>query len=206
MESNASSKLPTSIKPSSTLKLMLVDQSAPRRAILEKILRDSGYVNVFATSGLSDVFALVDSVAPDVVLIELDSPNRDTLEQLHAIRERRPTPVVMFAQDQDAQTVHAAVESGVCAYMVDSVDLSTVKPAITLAMATFNAYRRVRAEADGYRKELGTQKRLDRAKTLLMEHRQLSESEAYRTMRKMAMDENLKLSKIAERIINEFAT
>ena len=146
---------------------MLVDQSAPRRAILEKILRESGYVNVFATAGLCDVFSLVDDVAPDVVLIELESPNRDTLEQLRAIREQRPTPVVMFAQDQDAQTVHAAVESGVCAYMVDSVDLNTVKPAIALAMATFNAYRRVRAEADGYRKELANQKRLDLAKSAI---------------------------------------
>ncbi|TWU60636.1 putative transcriptional regulatory protein pdtaR [Rubripirellula tenax] len=189
------------MKSTSSLKLMLVDQSTPRRDILEKILRDSGYVNVFATSGLSDVFSLVDRIAPDVVLIELDSPNRDTLEQLRAIREQRPTPVLMFAHDQDAQTVHAAVDSGVCAYMVDSVDLNTVKPAIALAMATFNAYRRVRAEADAYRKELGTQKRLDRAKSLLMEKHSLSESEAYRTMRKMAMDENKKLNVIAEGII-----
>lgn len=195
---------PSGTKQPSTLKLMLVDQSEPRRAILEKILRESGYVNVFATSGLNDVFSLVDRVVPDVVLIELDSPNRDTLEQIRAIREQRPTPVVMFAQDQDAQTVHSAVDSGVCAYMVDSVDLNTVRPAIALAMATFNAYRRVRAEADAYRQELGTQKRVDRAKSLLMEHQHLTESEAYRTLRKMAMDENQKLSRVAERIIHQF--
>lgn len=184
---------------------MLVDQSAPRRAILEKILRDCGYTNVFATPGLSDVFSLVDQIAPDVVLIELDSPNRDTLEQLRAIRDQRPTAVVMFAQDQDAQTVHSAVESGVCAYLVDSVDRSTVKPAIALAMATFNAFRRVQAEAEGYRKKLSTQKRLDRAKSLLMQDQSLSESEAYRTMRKMAMDENEKLGLIAERIISRLS-
>ena len=97
----------------SELKLMLVDQSAERRAILEKILRDNGFMNVFSSNGLSSVFELVASIKPDVVLIELESPSRDTLEQVRAIRQRQPTPVVMFAQDQDAQTVHSAVESGV---------------------------------------------------------------------------------------------
>jgi response regulator NasT len=185
-----------------SLKLLLVDQSATRRAILEKLLRDSGYVHVFATSGLNDIFELVEHVQPDVVLIELDSPNRDTLEQLRAIRDRRPTPVLMFAQDQNAQTVHAAVDSGVCAYLVDNVDRSTVKPAIALAMATFNAYRRVRAEADSYRKELGTHKQIERAKLLLMKQHAITEADAHRLMRKMAMDENKKLSLVAQSIID----
>lgn len=180
---------------------MLVDQSVQRRAILEKILRDNGYLNVFSTSGLNDVFDLVTRIQPDVVLIELDSPNRDTLEQVREIRDRQPTPVVMFAQDQDAQTVHAAVQSGVCAYMVDRVDRGTIRPAISLAMATFDAYRKVRLEADGYRRELDTRKRLDQAKAILMRQRDIGEEEAHRTLRKMAMDENQKLAKIADGVI-----
>ena len=205
MSSNDISRPLTKEDRPSPLKMMLVDQSASRRDILEKILRDNGYVNVFVTSGLGDIFELVESMQPDVVLIELDSPRRDTLEQLRAIREQRPTPVVMFAQDQDVQTVHAAVESGVCAYMVDSVDRGTVKPAIALAMATFEAYRRVRLEADGYRRELVSRKKIDRAKSLLMEHHSLHEPEAYRTLRKMAMDQNRKIHDVAETIISTYS-
>lgn len=182
---------------------MLVDQSTQRRAILEKILRDNGYVNVFSTSGLDDLFTLVSTINPDVVLIELDSPKRDTLEQVRRIRNQRPTPVVMFAQDQSVQTVHAAVESGVCAYSVDDVDRGTVKPVIALAMATFEAYRRIRDEADAlrhtadqYRNQLESRKLVDRAKGLLMKRDGLSEEEAHRTLRKMAMDQNRKLHDI----------
>ncbi|QDV44913.1 putative transcriptional regulatory protein pdtaR [Stieleria neptunia] len=190
--------------PPPTLKLMLVDQSSQRRAILEKILRDNGYTNVFSTSGLDDLFALVATVKPDVVLIELDSPKRDTLEQLREIRQRQPTPVVMFAQDQDAQTVHAAVDSGVCAYMVDSVDRVKVKPAIDLAMATFAAYRRLRNEADKYRTQLDSRKEIDLAKSLLMRHERLGEAEAHRMLRKMAMDSNRKLHRVALDVISSF--
>ena len=189
--------------PTQSMKLMLVDQSATRRAILEKILRDHGYVNVFSTCGLDDLFSLVETVKPDAVLIELDSPRRDTLEQLREIRQHRPTPVVMFAQDQDAQTVHAAVDSGVCAYLVDSVDRGKVKPAIALAMATFDAYRRLRNEAEGYRNQLDSRKQIDRAKSLLMRDRGLGEEEAHRTLRKIAMDSNRKLPDVAMDVIRE---
>ena len=147
---------------------------------------------------------MVTQVGPDVVLIELESPNRDTLEQLKAIRRKQPTPVVMFASDHDVQTVRAAVDSGVCAYLCDHVDPSAVQPAIALAMATFDAYRKVRKEADKYRMELDTRKRIDRAKALLVESNEISEAEAHRTLRKMAMDQNLKLSVVADQVILKY--
>ena len=183
---------------------MLVDQSTERRAILEKILRDNGFVNVFATNGLCNVFELVSTVKPDIVLIELESPSRDTLEQVRAIRQRQPTPVIMFAQDQDAQTVHSAVESGVCAYLVDSVDRGTVQPAIALAMATFNAYRKLQAKAEDYRRKLDGHKQIEIAKMLLMQHQDLSEREAYRMLRKLAMDQNQKLAVVAQSVIAKY--
>lgn len=180
---------------------MLVDQSAERRVILEKILRENGYMHVFSTCGLDDLYDVVTTVRPDVVLIELDSPSRDTLEQLQAIRDARPTPVVMFAQDQNVQTVHSAVGSGVCAYLCERADRSSVKPAIALAMATFDAYRSVRREADRYRWELDSRKKVDRAKAILMRTHKIEEDEAHRLLRKMAMDQNRKLSLIVEDVI-----
>lgn len=180
---------------------MLVDQSTHRREILEKILQDHGYANIFVTCGLDDLYSLVTMVSPDVVLIELESPSRDTLEQLRAIRKAQPTPVVMFAQDQDVQTVHAAVDSGVCAYMCDRVDRGSVQPAIALAMATFAAYRKVRKEADGYRLELDWRKQLDHAKSILIREHQISEEEAHRMLRKIAMDENRKLRHVVEDLV-----
>lgn len=144
---------------------------------------------------------MVTSLRPDVVLIELESPSRDTLEQLQAIRKRHPTPVVMFAQDQDVQTVHAAVESGVCAYLCDQVDRATIKPAIALAMATFEAYRKVRREADAFRLELDLRKRLNQAKAILMNENGIGEEEAHRTLRKMAMDQNRKLEVVVHDLL-----
>ena len=187
--------------PAASLKLLLVDQSEQRRRILERILRDHGYDQLFVTCGLEDLFSLVTSVRPDVVLIELESPSRDTLEQLHAIQLNQPTPVVMFSQDPDAQTVQSAVDSGVCAYLLEEADRNTVKPAIALAMATFNAYRRLRDEADRYRQRMDSRGEIDVAAKLLMQHQGIAESEAHRAIRKEAMDRNLKLRVVASEII-----
>lgn len=180
---------------------MLVDQSAERRVILEKILRDNGYANIFSTCGLDDLHDMVTQVRPDVVLIELDSPSRDTLEQLRAIRRSQPTPVVMFAQDPGVQAIHSAVDSGVCAYLCERADRTSVKPAIALAMATFNAYRSVRREADRYRCELDSRKHMDRAKSILMRRHDIDEEEAHRLLRKMAMDQNRKLHQIVDELV-----
>ena len=185
---------------------MLVDQSAERRQILEKILREKGYQNLFVTSGLTDLFSLVASIQPDVVLIELESPSRDTLEQVHAIQRCQPTPVVMFAQDPNAQTVQSAVDSGVCAYLVDEADRDSVKPAIALAMATFNAYRRLRKEADRYRSHMDSRCEIDEAAKLLMQYESLQEHEAHRAIRKEAMDRNQKLRAVASEVILRYRT
>ena len=121
---------------------------------------------------------LVQSVAsdkPDVVLIDVESPSRDTLEQLSLLRDRHPTPVLMIAQDPKAQSIQAAVKSGVCAYSVDSISADKVRPAIEVAMATFATFRSLRGQLEKAREDLSQHKRIDRAKYLLMDKHRLNE-------------------------------
>lgn len=183
------------------LKILLVDDSEDRVRALVQALKVCGYsdVSVIRTGGL--MVDEIRDVNPDIVLIDVESPTRDTLEQLTLIRREQPRPVVLFTQDQNVQSIHAAIQSGVSAYVLDGISPERVRPAIEIAMATFKSFQELRTELNEVRTSLEEQKLINRAKGILMKQRQLSEDDAYHLIRKMAMDRNRKISEAAQDVI-----
>ncbi len=184
-----------------TLKILLVDDSEERARVLVKALNVCGYGDVacIRTSDvLMDDARLNDS---DIVLIDVESPTRDTLEQLTLIRDHQPKPVVLFTQDENVQSIQAAIQSGVSAYVLDGISPDRVRPAIEIAMATFKSFQELRAELDRTRSTLEEQRLVTRAKGLLMDKKKLSEDQAYHLLRKMAMDRKRKISEAARDVI-----
>lgn len=190
------------------VRILLVDQSAERAEALGHLLREMGYpeVRICDSSGCTcgmggDLLDHVEQFRPDVVLLEIDNPKRDYLEQLATLQDQRPTPVAVFCQDAQAQSVRDAVQSGVCAYVVEGIQPRQVKPAIDLAMSTFGAFTRLKREAADARAELNDRKKIDRAKRRLMTVQNLSEQEAYDSIRKLAMDRQRKMSEAADDVL-----
>jgi len=188
-------------KENRSIRFLVIDQSESRSRLLQEELKACGHECIFAVHGAGNLLEKVAEIQPDVILIEVESPQRDTLEQLSTIRDRDPLPVVMFSQDPEAQTIQAAVSSGVCAYVVDGINRAQVRPAIDTAMATFSAYEALRDQVKQARTELSEHKRVDRAKAILMNERGLTEEEAHKAIRKLAMDRKRKLQDIADDII-----
>ena len=141
------------------------------------------------------------SKCSESILIEVQSLGRDTLEQLTLIRDQQPTAVVLITQDEEAQSIKSAVESGVCAYTADGISATKVRPVIEIAMATFQKFKHLRGELAQAKEELNNHKRIDRAKSLLMRVRGLSEDEAHKALRKLSMDRKRKLADVAEDIL-----
>lgn len=183
------------------IRILLIDQSDKRAAALETVLRKAGNQHVFHRQPSVDLVDQVAEVNPDVVLVEIDDPQRDILEQLATLRDRRPTPVAVFCQDAAAQSIRSAVESGVCAYVVEGAHPEQVQPAIGLAMATFSAFARLRDEATQARAELEDRKKIDRAKRLLMTTQNLTEDQAYQALKKLAMNRQRKLADAADDLV-----
>lgn len=183
------------------LRILLIDPSDTRAAALETVLHQSGNHEVLRYLPADDILAKVAEVEPDIVLVEIDDPQRDIIEQLTTLRDRRPTPVAVFCQNAAAQSIQSAVESGVCAYVVEGVHPEQVQPAISLAMATFSAYRKFRDEAAQARAALEDRKKIDRAKRLLMTTQNLSENDAYQAIKKLAMSRQRKLAEAADDLV-----
>jgi response regulator NasT len=184
------------------VRVMLVEDAQKDVGILKEALAVAGFDVVQAPSLAT---ALLDQVAktdPDVIIVATDSPTRDTLEQLSFVSARHPRPIVMFTEERDSAVIQAAVHAGVTAYIVAGLQADRVQPILDVAVARFERDRALRAELAQAQTRLAERKVIERAKGILMEQRKVSEDEAFRLMRKLAMDRNAKLLDIAQQIID----
>jgi two-component system, response regulator / RNA-binding antiterminator len=186
----------------SKLKVMLVDEQPERQAVVAEMLKTAGCEVVASLTPEDDLLAQVANVRPDVVIIDMESPGRDTLESLRSVQSSIPRPMVMFSQDDNGETIRRAVDAGVSAYIVDGIKAERVRPILEVAMARFEQYQALESELNKTRDQLESRKKVDRAKGILMKERKLSEEEAYALLRKTAMAQNKKISEIAEVIIS----
>ena len=183
------------------LKVMLVDDTLERVQTLRLALAQAGYEVIEHVGSTVDLHRRVAAIKPDVIIIDTDSPDRDTLENLCVISRDEPRPVVMFTHDGDSAKIREAVRAGVSAYVVDGLALERVKPIIDVAIARFEQFQALRQELAQNEEKLAERKVVERAKGILMKGRSLSEDEAYRALRQQAMDNNTRLGDVARQVI-----
>ena len=184
------------------IEVMLIDANSGRSAILEQALSDAGYRITIRTTDTDRLLQQVQKAKPDVILIDIDLPDRDTLEQLREIGQDQPRPIIMFAERSDPETTAAAVRAGVSAYVVSDLNPRRLQPIMDVAIARFREYQALRRELDETRNRLAERKVVEKAKGLLMAQRKLSEEEAYQTLRKLAMDRNQRIGEVARTVIS----
>jgi len=180
------------------LTILLIDTEGDRARALEEKLSESGFANVVRAEG-PDLAAAVEQARPDLVIIDMDLPDRDALEDIRAISAARP--IVMFAGTDDPSFAREAIAAGVCSYNLSGVALADVKPIMASAIALFQRYRHVEIELAAARALLDERRQIERAKAILMRDRKMTEPEAYRWLQKKAMNESRKLSQIVAEFV-----
>ncbi|AEQ52341.1 ANTAR domain-containing response regulator [Pelagibacterium halotolerans] len=184
-----------------TLSILVVDDNRIRASIIEDGLREAGHGPVHVITEINEVASRIGEIAPDVVIIDLENPNRDMLEHFFALSRVLQRPIAMFVDRADPGSIEAAVDAGVSAYVVDGLKKERVKPILDMAISRFNAFSRLRGELAAARSELEDRKTVEKAKGILMRTRGLSEDEAYGLLRKTAMNQNRKIAEIAQSLI-----
>ncbi len=183
------------------LKIVIVDESPIRAAIIEEGLREAGFGQVVHIAETANLLARVYAVDPDVILIDLENPSRDVLEQMFQVSRVVKRPVAMFVDQSDSASIRAAVDAGVSAYVVDGLKKERVKHILDMCISRFNAFTRLQDELDRAKSALAERKVIDRAKRILMKARNITEEEAYALMRRTAMNENKKIVDIAQSVV-----
>jgi len=184
------------------LRVLLVNDTDKPIAELREALLALGYDVLPETAGRSaGLLMAVQRQQPDVVILDVDSPSRDMLEQLAMLSRQAPKPVVMFASDGDDRLIRDALGAGVAAYVVDGLAPARLAPILRVAMARFEQQSHVRQKLDDLEQQLRDRKDIDRAKGVLMDKRAMNEAEAYAALRQQAMRQGLRLADVARRII-----
>ena len=184
------------------MRVLVVDESAKRAEVLRAALLLAGYEVTASLTSAVTLLKTIERLEPAVILIDTDSPSRDVLEHLVMVSRHTPRPVVMFASDGTPETIRAATRAGVSAYVVDGLDEKRIKAIVDVAVARFDELQDLRGQLAQANSKLAERKLIERAKGLLMKSRGLDEEAAYAALRKAAMDRNLKLSEVAQRIVD----
>ncbi|HWZ41555.1 MAG TPA: ANTAR domain-containing protein [Bradyrhizobium sp.] len=185
----------------SSPKIVIVDESPIRAAILEEGLREAGYTEVVHISEMQSLLARIYALDPDIIVIDLENPSRDSLEQMFQVSRAVRRPIAMFVDQSDAASIQASVDAGVSAYIVDGLKKERIKPILDLCVSRFNAFAKLQDELDRTKNALEERKVIDRAKGILMKLKGLTEEEAYVLMRSTAMREKKKIGEIAQSIL-----
>ena len=181
---------------------MLVDDDPERRALVSGALVAAGLSVVAELATAEGLIGAVASCTPDVVIVDLESPDRDILEHMRCLSRDNPHPVVMFANSSDTETIREAIEAGVSAYVVDGLSPGRVRAVVEVAIARFRQYASLQSELEAARTSLAQRKLIDRAKGILMTRGGRSENDAYHALRKLAMDQNKTIAEIAQGVID----
>jgi len=190
---------------SRSLAILVIDENRIRASIIEAGLRETGHENVTVVHDINGIARTIAQINPDVIVINLENPNRDMLENMFQLSRAVKRPVAMFVDRSDRASIEAAVEAGVSAYVVDGLKQERVKPILDMAIIRFNAFSRLARELEEARSELGDRKVIERAKGILMTSKGLSEEEAYGLLRKTAMNQNRKIAEIAQSLVTAAA-
>lgn len=184
-----------------TIRIAIIDDNQVRAAILVDGLREAGVSDITVLEGSANLLKRIVVAEPDVVIIDLENPSRDVLEQMFQVSRVVSRPVAMFVDQSEPATIEAAVDAGVSAYVVDGLKKERVKPIVDMAISRFNAFSRLKDELHAARTELADRKMIERAKGILMAQRGMSEPEAYAALRKTAMNQNRRLAEIAASVV-----
>ncbi|MDH5480215.1 MAG: ANTAR domain-containing protein [Nitrosomonas sp.] len=183
------------------IKVLLVDEDSGRSAVVERALLDNGYGVVGRVTTEEDISLILDKIDADVIIYSMESPDEYILESIQKLNQLMPKPVVMFTERSDSETISRSVKAGVSACIVDGLSESRIKPIMDVAIARFREFQALKEELTKTKSDLADRKVIDKAKGIIMKQRSCSEDDAYKALRKLAMDRNEKIVTVAKSVI-----
>ncbi len=170
--------------------------------MLVQALEASEYTVAAHTASVTDLLPRAETVKPDVILIGADVPKQNMLTDVATISQKQSVPIVMFTRDNRSESIHAATQAGVSAYVVNGLSPERIQPIIEAAIARFREFQALAQELEKTKTSLAERKVIERAKGVVMEQRGCTEAEAYRLLQKMAMDQKKRLAEVAQDVLS----
>ena len=186
----------------SRLRVLLIDDGAGHVHEIGDELARQGHEVVGVLDSALLVHDCVQRLQPDVVIVDSESPTRDTLENLATLSAKAPRPVVVFTEDAAAEPMQRALRAGVSAYVVAGLLPERLAPVLQVAIARFEHEAALRGQLAKAEQQLANRKIVERAKGILMAEAGFDEQAAYNRLRRLAMDRGKRLADMAQSVID----
>jgi len=185
--------------------ILIVADNETHISSFEQAVLEKNYLIKAVINFKVDLNKYVELNRPDIIIIDVEVPLTIYLEKIRDVNARYPTPIVMFTQmNDDSDTIEKALTAGVHAFIVNNVETGRIATIIDTAVIRFNQYQSIKQKLEETQASLEDRKTIERAKGILMENRNLKEQDAYSMLRKMAMDQNKKISEVSKNVVDMF--
>ena len=181
--------------------LLINDRSSDTHDLIE-VMSELGYRDIRQLQRKSDIYYHARDYQPDMLVVDVSRPDAGLLETVSAVNRSRPIPIIMFVEESSDEVTTGIIKSGVSAYVVDGFHRNRVRAIIHLAVARFQEAERLKVELKNARNALDDRKDIDRAKGMVMKQKHCDEETAYKLIRKMAMDKNIRIADVAKQILD----
>ena len=182
-------------------RILVIDESQQRAVEICTGLIMSGHQVAAVLPSAFELIERIEEIRPDIILIDTESPSRDTLEHLAVMNRDMPRPVVMFSHDDDSDKIRSAIQAGVAAYVVDGFDINRLRPIVDVAIAQFEEHQALKSELAVTSRKLSERKIIEKAKGILMKSRGIDEEMAYGALRKLAMERAQPLATVSANLV-----
>jgi len=183
------------------LKVLLADDNKERADAVCRSLTDAGVVDILLLAPGQRLIDAVKAQSPDVLIVDMSRPDRDSLDGIREVTERHPSPIVMFVDRDDPGFMEDAIAAGVSSYNLMGSTVPDVKPIVQAAVAIFRRYQKVADDLSRAETQLGERAIIQQAKAILMQQRKLDEPRAHRWLRQTAMNKGKRMVEIARELI-----
>ena len=182
------------------LKVMLLKDATHRLEWVTQSLQDAACEVVHFSGSIMAMEVAIEREQPDVIMIDTESPSRDTLEHICLYSQVCPQPIVVFTDDHDTEKLRQALRAGVASYVVSGLSAERLRPILEAAITRHEIQTGIAQELSQAKATLQEQQQINQAKRYLIKQG-LSEEEAYRSLRKLAMDTGSSLSDAASKVV-----
>lgn len=183
------------------MRIILIDENKARAAIIAEGLSSFSEIDLHIVSDRHGIAKTIAEINPDVILIDLGNPSRDILEEYFNVSRAVARPIAMFVDESDDDTIGQAIDAGVSAYIVDGLAPKRLRSILDLAIRRFNVFARLQGELKEAKDALASRDVIAKAKQILMEQKQIGETQAYKMLRNQAMNNNRRIVEVSEAII-----
>jgi len=183
------------------VKVLLVDDNQPRADAVESQLLAGGLSEILRLSPGQRLADAVEDLSPDVVIVDMARPDRDSLDGIREVNRLRPRPVVMFVDHDDTTFMEEAIDAGVSSYNLVGSAIPDVKPIVQTALAIFRRYQKVADDLSRAESQLQERVIIQKAKAILIQSRRIAEPQAHKWLRQNAMNSGKRMVEIAQDVI-----